>query len=95
MLHLILIAQFHGVPTKLPASLLSLPDSDRQLNLPVRQQQNKHKLQEQQLNLNQRKYQQRIREFEILPTSRIDCFPLFPPSSGFPPGVSPISCRRP
>lgn len=95
MLHLILIAQINTIPTKLPASLLSLPNSDRQLNLPGGQQQNKRKLQEQQLNLNQKKYQQRIREFDILPTSRIDCFPLFPPSSGFPPGVSSISCRRP
>jgi len=95
VLHLILIAQFNGVPTKLPASLLSLPNSTRQMNLSVGQQQHQRQLQEQQLNLNQKKYQQRIREFDILPTSRIDCFPLFPPSSGFPPGVSPISCRRP
>lgn len=95
MLHLILIAQIHTTPAKLPASLLGSPNSSGKLNSPVGQQQQGHKQQEQQLNLNQKKYQQRIREFDILPTSRIDCFPLFPPASGFPPGVSSISCRRP
>ena len=95
MLHLILIAQINTTPTKLPASLLRLPNSNQQLNLLDGQQQQGRKLQEQQLNLSQKEYQQRIREFDILPTSRIDCFPLFPPASGFPPGTSPISCRRP
>jgi hypothetical protein len=95
MLHLILIAQINTTPAKLPASLLGSPNSTQKLNLPVQQQQQRRKLQEQQLNLSQKKYQQRIREFDDLPTSRIDCFPLFPPASGFPPGVSPISCRRP
>jgi hypothetical protein len=95
MLHLILVAQIHTTPAKLPASLLASPSSIEKLNFPVGQQQQGRKLQEQQLNLNQKKYQQRIREFDILPTSRIDCFPLFPPASGFPPGVSPISCHRP
>lgn len=95
MLHLILIAQINTTPTKFPAYLLGSPNSIKRLNLPIQQQQQRRKLQEQNLNLSQKKYQQRIGEFDILPTSRIDCFPLFPPTSGFPPGVSPISCRRP
>jgi hypothetical protein len=95
MIHLILVAQINTTPAKLPASLVGSPNSTGKLNLPVQQQQQGRRLQEQQLNLNQKKYQQRIREFDILPTSRIDCFPLFPPNSGFPPSVSPISCHRP
>jgi hypothetical protein len=94
MLHFILIAQLSTVPDLLSPQPASI-HHEQGLNDPREQQ--KRKLQEQQLglDLSQKRYELEKQELEVLPTSRIDCFPLFPPISGFPPGTSAISCHQP
>lgn len=49
--------------------------------------------QQQQLNLNQKRYQQNIKELENLPSSRVDCLPISTPIPNFDP--DPISCSKP
>lgn len=49
--------------------------------------------QQQQLNLNQKRYQQNIKELENLPSSRVDCRPISTPIPNF--DLNPISCSKP
>ncbi len=49
--------------------------------------------QQQQLNLNQKRYQQNINSLENLPSSRVDCRPISTPIPNFDP--DPISCSKP
>lgn len=97
MLHLILIAQLNILPDNLPSLPPVSLDSHQHLD-DYRQQQRKRQLEQQQrqMDLIQKRYQMEKQElYESLPPSRIDCFPLFPPVSGYPPGSSAISCHRP
>lgn len=48
---------------------------------------------QQQLNLNQKRYEQKIKELENLPSSRVDCYPISTPIPNFDP--DPISCSKP
>ena len=48
---------------------------------------------QQQLNLNQKRYEQKINSLENLPSSRVDCHPISTPIPGFDP--DPISCSKP
>ena len=49
--------------------------------------------QQQQLNLNQKRYQENINSLENLPSSRVDCRPISTPIPNFDP--DPISCSKP
>jgi len=96
MLHVILIAQLNTTPDNSPPLPPVTLDSQQRLNT-FSQQQWSQKLEEQQrlLELSQKLHQLEKRElYERLPPSRLDCFPLFPPVAGYPPGSSKISCSH-
>ncbi len=98
MLAFILLAQINAVPTTKSPSLEPVILQPQRTDLPSQQQARTEYLQKQQQLLNQTQYdyqQDKLRlERNSLP-SRLDCFPLFPPVAGYPPGLSPIDCARP
>ena len=94
MLDLILIAQLQP----LPAHVQHLPTLDVDTTTLAKQQQTKQRqtleTQLQQVNQRQAEYQREKQAlYKHLPPSRVDCYPLFPPVSGYPPGSSATSCH--
>lgn len=89
MLLPILFAQTNIPSHSLPNLLKVTPTVEPRFNnLPQKQQ--IQQLQEN-LNANQKDYELKIRQLETLPSSRIDCYPRFPPIQG----VDRFSCKRP
>ena len=81
---------------RLRANTLSYPRSSKPL---IEKDQIGHKThspylqQQQQLNLNQKRYQENINSLENLPSSRVDCRPISTPIPNF--DLNPISCSKP
>ncbi len=96
MLQLILIAQISTSASqlqKLPAATINthLPAANAQQEQ-LRRRAIAQELR--QLNQHARETEQdRQKIFDSLPPSRVDCDPLFPPVSGYPPGISSIACH--
>jgi hypothetical protein len=94
MLPLFLVAQLQT-----PASyLLNLPpvgiDSSRGSSVTQEQRQKAIEEALQQVNQRQKESeedQQKLHDRSL--PSRVDCYPLFPPVSGYPPGLSSTSCH--
>lgn len=80
MLPLILATQVSISPHRPAKMLESTPTTHQGIERFLQ----KHRTQqiEQKLNTTQRQYQLEKEQLQILPPSRLDCFPLFPPVQG-------------
>jgi hypothetical protein len=91
MFSLLIIAQLQAPLRSLPSSLSVSPSNHSTLTRLLQKRQRQQL--EENLNTTQKRYEMKMQDFQTLPSSRIDCYPISTPVPGVDP--DPISCSKP